>query len=184
MFDTVVILDGAASACCAHGHRIRSLQTKDLDDPSMATYLLNDGRLYAAISIERGWRTDDASGWRVDSGRAVREHRYELREVEAPRSVLIYGHCDECEPLLIRSDRGSFLGDFVTEHKLFVDFKLTFRRGEPVRIERMSGTRDDFGDELRARGLYVLRDDEPLAMAHREIKRLRGQVAERDEASW
>jgi hypothetical protein len=182
MFDTIIILDRAASACCAEGHRIRSLQTKDLDDPSMATYLVNGGRLYVAISIERAWCSDDASGWRVDGGRAVREHHHELREIEAPRSVSVYGHCDECEPLLVRSDRGSFLGDFVTEHKLFVDFTLTFRRGEPLRVERMSGARDDFGNELRARGLYVLRDDEPLAMAHREIKRLRGRIAGANDA--
>ena len=181
MFDTVIFLDGAARIRCADGHRIRSLQTKDLEEPSMSTYLVHDGRLYLAMSIERRWSADEASGWRLEGERAIREHRFELREVEAPR-IRIYGHCDECEPLLVRSDRASFLGDFVTEHKLFVDFRLSFRRGEPLQVERESGARDDLGNELRARGLYVLRDDEPLAMAHREIKRLRAGVAERDQA--
>jgi hypothetical protein len=181
MFDTVVFLDGAASVCCAEGHPIRSLQTKDLDEPSMNTYLVQGGRLYLARSGEpRSW-ADEASGWRVEGRRAVREHRFELLEVQAPRIIRVYGHCDECEPLLVRSDRASFLGDFVTEHQLFVDFRLSFRRGEPLQIERESGARDDLGRELRARGLYVLGDDEPLAVAHREVKRLRAG-AERERA--
>jgi len=181
MSDTVIFLDGAGAICCADGHRIRSLQTKDLEELSMSTYLVHDGRLYLAISTEHRWNADEASGWRLEGERAIREHRYELREVQGPRAVRVYGHCDECEPLLVRGDRASFLGDFVTEHKLFVDFRLTFRRGEPLQVERMSGARDDLGNDLRARGLYVLRDDEPLAVAHREVKRLHA-AAERDEA--
>ncbi|MPZ17537.1 MAG: hypothetical protein GEV06_06455 [Luteitalea sp.] len=39
-----------------------------------------------------------------------------------------------------------------------------------------SGTRDDLVTELRDEGLRVLRDDEPLAIAHHEIR------AARDEA--
>src|SRR6185503_6841481 len=112
MFDTVIFLDGAARICCADGHRIRSLQTKDLDAPSMSTYLVHDGRLYLAMSIERRSNADEGSGWRLEGERAIREHRFELRQVEAPRTVRIYGHCDECVPLLVRSDRASFLGDF------------------------------------------------------------------------
>jgi hypothetical protein len=48
-------------------------------------------------------------------------------------------------------------------------FRLTFRGGEPIQIERTSGTRDELKSELGARGVYVLRDDEPLAVAHREL---------------
>jgi len=49
----------------------------------------------------------------------------------------------------------------------------TFREGEPVNIERVSGDRLALVEELRRTGLRVLADDDPLAVAHREIKRAR-----------
>jgi hypothetical protein len=182
MFDTVIFLDAAAGPRCADGHRIGSFQTKDLENPSMSTYLVHDGRLYLAKPVENRWSSDEARGWRLETGRAIREHCYELREVYARTSVRIYGHCEECEPVLVRSDRASFLGDIVIEHKLFVEFRLSFRRDEPLQVERVSGARSDLGNDLRARGLCVLGDDEPLAMAHRELERLRARGAAWHEA--
>ena len=76
---------------------------------------------------------------------------------------------------LVRSDHATFLGDFVQAHALFVDFKLTFLAGEPIQVERDSGSRADFAADLQRRGLYVLDDDEPLAIAHREIERARSR---------
>ena len=42
-----------------------------------------------------------------------------------------------------------------------------------VKVERISGNREDLLEELRLQGLRVLQDDDPLAAAHREIKRAR-----------
>jgi hypothetical protein len=79
---------------------------------------------------------------------------------------------EECAPLCPGRGilRRSF-GDLVCEHPLFVDFTLTFRPNEPLQVERTTGTREEFKRELAARGLYVLEDSEPLAVAHREIAR-------------
>jgi hypothetical protein len=180
MYDTVRVLDSSSDLCCPHGHPIRSFQTKDLDGPSMQTYLLHGGQLYLTMPIaDRSAATDeDAEGWRVQGDTAVREHSYALREIETPRTVRVYGRCHECPPILVRTDRTTFLGDLVQEHSLFVDFALTFPRNEPVRIERTSGTRNELKQELAARGVYVLEEDEPLAVAHREVKKAR-EVLER-----
>ena len=73
----------------------------------------------------------------------------------------------------MRTDRPSVWGDIVSEHNVFVDFRVTSRPAEPLQIERESGTREDLKQELRARGLFVLEDTEPLAIAHRELTRAR-----------
>ena len=158
---------------------MRSFQTKDFDDPSMSTYLIRDGRLYLAAYRDGAFHDDGAGRWRVEGDAAIHERRYALREIEGSRTVNAYSHCDACAPVLVRTDRGALFGDIVSEHTVFVDFALTLRPGEPMQIERVSGTRDDLKGELAERGVYVLRDDEPLAVAHRELKRAREQTAQR-----
>lgn len=64
----------------------------------------------------------------------------------------------------------------MNERQLWVEFRATFGPGEPRRIERTSGTRDDLAAELRDDGLRVLRDDEPLAIAHVEIRAARDRL--------
>ncbi len=171
LFDTVLLLDDTAVPC-PHGHRLRSFQTKGFDDPSMSTYVVHDSRLYLA-SPGRGFDEDDPGEWRIEGTEAVRQDRYALKQVISRSVIRVYGRCDQCEPILVRTDDTRPFGDFVTEYALFVDFRLTFRPGEPVSVERLTGTRDDMRTDLRARGLYVLADDEPLAVAHRELKRAR-----------
>lgn len=174
MADTIVVLDEVPSLSCPAGHALRSFRTKDLDLPSMATYLLRGGRLFLASNDDlRG--CEQESDWRIQGDVAIREARYLLREIVPQRIVRAYGECDECDPILVRSDHPTVLGDIVDEHKLFVDFILMFRAGEPVRIERESGSRDELRDELSRRGVYVLEDDEPLAIAHRELQRARSR---------
>lgn len=173
MYDTIVLLDSPPAFTCPEGHALRSFQTKDLADPSMTTYLVHGGRLYRADVDELRQDGDEVEHWRVEPGRAIREQRYILQEVLPPRPLRIYGHCDECEPILVRTDRPSVWGDIVSEHNVFVDFRVTFRPAEPLQIERESGTREALKQELRARGLFVLEDTEPLAIAHRELARAR-----------
>jgi hypothetical protein len=91
--------------------------------------------------------------------------------MRSPRALRIYASCNWCEPVLTRSAT-----DLVREHRLFVDYRLTFGQGEPLRMERLSGTRDELADLMRARGLFVLEDDEPLAYAHRTLKAARRQA--------
>jgi len=68
-------------------------------------------------------------------------------------------------------------GDIVQEHRLFVEFSLQFPEGEPMRVKRVTGGREDLMGELRRAGLRVLEDDDPLAVAHREIQRARRESA-------
>ena len=86
----------------------------------------------------------------------------------------VYTPCAHCEPVLARTERANLWGDIVQEHRLFVEFSLQFAPsvdGEPMRARRVSGGRDELMGELRRSGLRVLEDDEPLAIAHREILR-------------
>jgi hypothetical protein len=180
LYDTLVLLDDLEAAACPEGHGMRSVQTKDLDDPSMSTYLVRCGRLYLATPRHGEVDDDEASSWRIEGNAAVREHHFKLTEVRRERSVRVYGHCRECEPVLVRTDRATFLGDIVNEHALFVDLTLTFRRGEPIQVQRTSGTRAVLKTDLRSRGLHVLDDGEPLAIAHREVRRAHARSSRSD----
>jgi hypothetical protein len=174
LFDTVVVTDDSMDLRCPYGHALRSFQTKDLDEPSMCTYLIHAGGLYLASPADgRRFREDEARRWRVRGEEAVSEERFKLRAVRPPRGARLYDHCRECAPVLVRTEGMSFFGDIVAEHDLFVEFLLTFPSGEPLRAERTSGTRDALKQELRGRGLCVLDENEPLAIAHREIKAAR-----------
>jgi hypothetical protein len=171
--DTVVMIDDLSAVACPAGHKLRSFSTKDLDEPSMSTYLVRSGRLYRAVSRSEAVDADeDSTAWRFEGEEAVQERRFSLEEIRPVKPVRVYGRCSECEPVLVRTDR-AWLGDIVQEHELFVDFLLTFRAGEPVQVERVSGNREQMKSDLCARGLCVLRDDEPLAVAHREVREAR-----------
>ena len=173
--NTVIALDAAPGLSCPAGHVLRSFQTKDLDHSSMATYLVHRGRLFLAGKGGLTDECDETVSWRIQGNMAIREHHYSLREVQPPQAMRVYGRCYECDPVLVRCDDTTFLGDLVQEHALFVDFRLTFRAGEPVQIERESGSRAELREDLRRRGVYVLEDNEPLAVAHRENERVRSR---------
>lgn len=171
LFDTIIILDADLPAMCPHGHRPRALQTKDLD-ATMDTYLVHNGTLFRVLG-SGAFDDSDGAEWRIEGAVAIYERRSPVEAMTGARTVRAYGSCDACEPVLVRTDGPTIWGDIVDEHSLPVDFELTFREGEPVQITRTTGTRDDLKGELRQRGLRVLGDDEPLAVAHRELKRAR-----------
>jgi hypothetical protein len=186
LFDTVLFMDDLDELRCAQGHALRSFQTKDIDEPSMSTYLMRvdrsgrPGRLYQARPEEHGSHAEsEIASWRCEGNGAVREHRYSLNEVHGPLAIHIYGSCHACEPVLVRTAEPGWRGDIVTEHALFVDFELLLRPGEPLHIERTSGSRDELKRELSGRGAYVLLDDEPLAVAHRELVSARRRASEK-----
>jgi hypothetical protein len=77
----------------------------------------------------------------------------------------------------VRVDRATLWGDIVQEHRLFVEFSLRFPEGEPMRATCVTGGRAELMEELRRDGLRVLEDDNPLAVAHREIQRARREPA-------
>jgi hypothetical protein len=168
VFDTIVLLDDSLVASCAAGHAVRSLQTKDLDQPFMETYLVHGGRLYVTSSSSK---EEAREAWRIEGGSAVREHRFTLSPVTTVRAVRAYASCGTCEPVLVRTNAAAHVLGLVQEHDVCVDFMLTFRPGKPLQIERTTGTRDDMKADLRGRGLYVLEDHEPLAVAHREVRK-------------
>ena len=164
MFDYIVVLDEILS--CPHGHRVDGFQTKSFPDPGMDVYLLEDARLFR---VRRGFSDPDEipEHWRIRGTEAIFERRHHLEAVALPREIMFYADYSACSPVLVRSDR-AFPRDLVHEQKLWVEFQATFPAGRR-NIERLSGTRTDLMSELREQGLRVLRDDEPLAIAHREI---------------
>lgn len=173
MFDHVVVLDEPFS--CPVGHVLTDLQTKSFPDPSMSTYLIH--RDLVLRTAGRAWSDGDAederSSWRIAGEEAVHETRYRLEPVSPPAEVNVYTHCDHCEPVLVRTDRASLWGDVVQEHRPFVELVLRFSEGEPISVHRVSGDRAALEEDLRRSGVRVLADDEPLAIAHREIQRAR-----------
>jgi len=177
MYDNVVMLDEPLA--CPSGHPLGGLQTKSFCDPSMSTFLIRGDRVVRAAG--RSWRDegdeDERSAWRIAGDEAVHETWYRLEPVAPPAEVCVYSHCAHCEPVLVRTDRASMWGDIVQEHRLFVEFSLQFPEGEPMRVKRVTGGREDLMEELRRAGLHVLEDDDPLAVAHREIQRARRESA-------
>jgi hypothetical protein len=173
-FDHVVVLDEVLR--CPHGHPVSDFQTKSFDDPSMDTYLFDGPRVHR-VARGRHDGADDAASehWRLDGDAAVFHRRHAVGRVVPSGEVVFYTSCGECPPVLIRSDRPLAWGDLVAERRLWVEFRAIFGPGESRRIERTSGTRDDLAAELRDEGLRVLRDDEPLAIAHFEIRAARDQ---------
>jgi hypothetical protein len=170
--DTAVFVDHLAALSCPRGHALHSFQTRDLDGPAKSTYLVQDDRLYLAEAADGRPPEEGAPEvWRIEASAVVREHRFTLREVKTPLTLRIYGSCPACDPVLARALEPELGEEVVKEHAVPVSFRLTLRPGEPVRIERTSGTRDDLELELLERGICVLDDDEPLALAHRALKR-------------
>lgn len=173
MFDHVVVLDEVLR--CPHGHRVGTFQTKSFSDPAMGTYLLEGSRVHRVIQ-GRFSEEDDAVAdrWVLDGTDAVFQRRHALETIVPPTEIHFYATCGECTPVLIRSDRARAWGDLVDERQLWVEFLATFGLDGQRQIDRTSGTRDDLMAELRRDGLRVMRDDEPLAMAHHEIRAARG----------
>ncbi|MEX2660702.1 MAG: hypothetical protein WD227_02185 [Vicinamibacterales bacterium] len=147
-------------------------QTKRFGDPSMDVYLCDGPRVHR---VARGPYAEDGGGvaehWRLDGDAAVFQRRHALESVVPPRELVFYTSCEACPPVLVRCDRLHAWGDLVDGRPLWVEFRATF--GDRRRIERTSGTRDDLAAELRGEGLRVLRDDEPLAIAHAEVRAAR-----------
>jgi hypothetical protein len=172
MFDNVVVLD--ESLRCPHGHRVEGFQTKSFADPTMDTYLVEGPRVYlVARSGHDGSNGAEASHWVLEGNQAVFRRQHAVEPVVPPREIFFYTACDECTPVLVRCDHPGRWGDLIEERQLWVEFRATFDPDGQRHIERTSGTRDDLLTELRENGLRVMRDDEPLAIAHREIRAAR-----------
>ena len=178
LFDTVVVLDEVLR--CPYGHSLSDFQTKGFEEPSMDIYLLDGPRVHRVV---RGRFAEDGEGaaehWRLDGNAAVFQRRQAVERVMPPGEVVFYTSCREGPPVLVRRDRPHVWGDLVEERQLWVEFRATFGPGETRRIERTSGTRDDLATELRGDGLRVLRDDEPLAIAHAEVRAAREEPPRR-----
>jgi hypothetical protein len=172
MFDNVVVLD--ESLRCPHGHHVEGFQTKSFADPTMDTYLVEGPRVYLVERSALGDSNDaEASHWLLEGTEAVFRRRHAVAPIAPPREIFFYTSCNECAPVLVRCDHGGLWGDLIEERQLWVEFRATFDPDGQRHIERTSGTRDDLVTELREDGLRVMHDDEPLAIAHREIRAAR-----------
>ncbi len=172
MFDNVVVLD--ETLCCPQGHPVGSFQTKSFADASMATYLVEGPHVYRVSSARFEGADDSAEEhWILEGHEAVFRRRHAVEPVVPLPEIVFYTSCDECPPVLVRCDHARMWGDLVGERQLWVEFRATFSVGGLRSIERTSGTRDDLVTELRKEGLRVIVDDEPLAIAHRELRAAR-----------
>jgi hypothetical protein len=172
MYDNVVVLDEVLR--CPHGHQVDGFQTKSFGVPSMDTYLLNGPDVHLVARAGLDARDDnEAARWQLEENQAVYRRRHAVSPVVPPGEIVFYTTCDECAPVLVRSDYPRIWGDLVDERRLWVEFRATYSTDRLRRIERTSGTRDDLAAELRDEGLRVIRDDEPLAIAHREVRAAR-----------
>jgi hypothetical protein len=177
MFDHVVVLDETLS--CPHGHRVEGFQTKSFAEAAMDTYLLDGSHVFLVSRNSLGGSEDDETGhWSLEGSEAVYQRRHAVETVVPPGEVFFYTSCDGCAPVLVRCDHPRIWGDLIEERQLWVEFRATFD-AEGRHIERTSGTRDDLMTELRENGLRVMRDDEPLAVAHREIRSARDAMPSR-----
>ena len=184
MFDNVVVLDETLR--CPHGHRVEGFQTKAFADPSMNTYLVEGPRVYL---VERSGLVESdaaaAAHWFLEGNEAVFRRRHAVAAIVPPREIVFYTSCDECTPVLVRCDHPRMWGDLIDERQIWVEFRATFGPDGRRSIERTSGTRDDLVTELRKEGLRVMRDDEPLAIAHREIRAARDALpSRRSRTRW
>src|SRR5688500_12936325 len=116
LFDTVVVLDPRLE--CPDGHPLGELQNKELDEPSMQTWLVQEGRLW------RVERADGSGTWEVRGDHAIRSDRHPAHPEDRPRTFVAYTHCASCEPVLVRCEAGAatLFGDLVREHALWVEF--------------------------------------------------------------
>jgi hypothetical protein len=170
MFDTVVVLD--ESLRCPYGHRLGGFQTKSFPDPTMETYLFEGARVYLVARSGLAGSNHEAE-WRLEGNEAVFRRRHAVETIVPPREIIFYTSCDECAPVLVRCDHPRMWGDLIEECQLWVEFRARSIWADSEHIERTSGTRDDLVTELRQDGLQVIRDDELLALAHREIRAAR-----------
>jgi hypothetical protein len=158
MFDHVVVLDETLR--CPHGHPVDGFQTKSLN-AAMDTYLFSGLHVYR---VERGPFSEDdavAERWTIDGTQAVFQRRQMIEPLAPlPPEIVFYATCRTW-------------GDLVEGRQLWVEFRATFEKDGRRHIERTSGTRDDLVSELREDGLRVMHDDDPLAMAHREVRAAR-----------
>lgn len=178
MFDNVVVLDETLR--CPHGHHVEGFQSKSFADPSMDTYLVQGPHVYLVARGRLGGFDDTvAEHWHLEHREAVFQRRHAAEPIVPPSEILFYTSCDECSPVLVRCDHRRVWGDLVDERQLWVEFRATFGPDGLRHIERTSGTRDDLMTELRDEGLRVMRDDEPLAVAHREIRAARDAMPSR-----
>jgi hypothetical protein len=165
---------------CPHGHRVEGFQTTSFADPSMDTYLIEGPPVYLVARGGLGDSDDAAAArWQLDGSEAVFQRRHGVEPIVPPREILFYTSCDECTPVLVRCNHPRMWGDLIDERHLWVEFRATFSPHELRHIERTPGTRDDLVIELREEGLRVMRDDEPLAIAHREIRAARDAMPSR-----
>jgi len=164
-FDTFVFYSDPPK--CAHGHELKSLQTKDLGS-LLRMYYVFQGQVFEQ-DLKAGWGcqafpatstfTPSLSGNMLVVRTTESFRAAELRQ----REISIYTHCDQCDPVVTENEAASWSGG-VSETQPWCEFLLTVEGNKikeicPYRVE----SREDVKKKLKETGTVVLPDDDRVA---------------------
>lgn len=167
MFDTIRVIGDDPRLLCAEGHQLDDLQTKDLDC-NCDIYWLYNGVLYRPPGDDEGGARE--SSWDAGGDVLVRRSTEAFPRCHTTISFLVYSHCPLCRPVVFARGeaRGSFIQDGnIDTRQPWCEWRIHLAQGaveavSPVRLESRASVRED----VEFRGLRVLADDDPIALAH------------------
>ena len=161
LYDTITFYADGVPACAA-GHRIASLQSKDLEC-EMADYAVYRDRLYRV-----GADGEEAAALGPD-GTLILQRERRADPIALTADITAYAHCECCRPVLFIEASGRAWGDYVQERQPWCEWRLVVVAGA---IERRVGvrleTREIVAETLRRDGIEVLEDADRLARLHFE----------------
>ena len=165
MFDHVTMLGAdAARVPCGQGHAQAGFQTKDFD-PGMDEYFVFEGRLYKKLRREE--RSLMPS---LERGRLVLLRQSHAEPVQFTGGVVVYNHCDACEPVYCEG-HGDWNGG-IDERGIWLEYELAFTEGRLTKVTPLKVTsRDGLRLQLVKEGQPVLPDDDRVVRRHRELRR-------------
>ena len=161
LYDSITFYADGAPACAA-GHRLASLQSKDLEC-EMADYAVYRDRLYRV-----GADGDEAAAIGPE-GTLVLHRERRAEPIALTADITAYADCERCAPVLYIEASGRRWGDYVQERQPWCEWRLvvvagTIERRVGVRLE----TREMVAETLRQQGIEVLDDADRLARLHVE----------------
>jgi hypothetical protein len=153
---------------CANGHELRAFDSKEMDEPYQARWLIGHGRLWTPARTP-GYGEPIERHVEITEERIL-EHRafaYDLAPIT--RAPIIYTECRQCPRALIVGGGLMLHGLNIWERAPMCEFRLSIEQGRVLRAEAVKlETRADIERYFAAQGQRVLADDDPIAVVYRE----------------